>query len=428
MRKNIDWSISLLLGTAMLAGCSSSSSNLSPEGGTKPEGGKPDAAAVPQRVLVTANDSKTSELIAVDVAKKTVDGHLTFPSKYATTDAHSTLFPFLLGEYDNIVGRLDAVDPWRVDSSWNVLLSDTIKGGLSYSDPVAVVMGGGGKGYVLRYNRNEIAVIQTSANEDAGKPIGTIDLSSLLQKNDQDGTVELTAGVYVASKNRLYVVLENIDQYAVSTTGYYDLCAGTVSTVVGIDTTTDAVVSLGGKGPGGAIALQGFNPVPNGLAYDAAGDRILLFEEGCYAPVGDGGAGAKSRGGVEAVSLADNSTTVLLDVSSDFPAGSGYPSGIVYIDSTHAVLGFDFTGSEVYAWNPTQTKLGAKIPNAPDSFTYDGAGHLLGTVTKTDHTGACVSISVVSVDIGTGHSTELVNNPFTTPCGFIGGVDVWPHP
>jgi hypothetical protein len=428
MKKNIDWSISLLLGTAMLAGCSSGIAKVGPEGGTKLEGGKPEAGAVPRRVLVTANDSKTSELIAVDVAKKAVDGRLTFPSKYATTDAHSSLFPFLLGEYDSIVGRLDAVDPWRVDSSWNVLLNDAIKGGLPYSDPVAVVVGGGGKAYVLRYNRNEIAVIQTSEMVDAGKAIGTIDLGSLLQKNDQDGTVEITAGVYVASKNRLYVVLENIDQYAVSATGYYDLCAGTVSTVVGIDTTTDKIVSLGGTGPGGAIALKGFNPVPNGLAYDAAGDRILLFEEGCYAPVGDGGAGAKSKGGVEAVSLADNSTSVLVDVSSDFPAGLGYPSGIAYVDEAHAVLGFDFVGSEVYAWNPTQDKLGPKIPNAPDSFTYDDAGNLLGAVTKTDEAGTCVSISIVSVDIATGHSTELVNNPFTIPCGFIGGVDVWPHP
>ena len=428
MKKNIGRSISLLLGIAMLAGCSSSGAKVGPEGGTKPEGGKPEGGAVPQRVLVTANDSKTSELIAVDVAKKAVDGRLTFPSKYATTDAHSSLFPFLLGEYDNIVGRLDAVEPWRVDSSWNVLLSDAIKGGLSYSDPVAVVVGGGGKAYVLRYNRNDIAVIQTSETVDAGKPIGTIDLSSLLQKNDADGTVEITAGVYVAAKNRLYVVLENIDQYAVSTTGYYDLCAGTVSTVVGVDTTTDKIVSLGGTGPGGAIALQGFNPVPGGLAYDAAGDRILLFEEGCYAPVGDGGAGAKSKGGVEAVSLGDNGTSVLLDVSSDFPAGSGYPSGIVYIDEAHAVLGFDFVGSEVYAWNPTQAKLGPKIPNAPDSFTYDGAGNLLGTLKKNDAGGNCVSESVVSVDVGTGQSTELALNPFTTMCPLIGGVDVWPHP
>jgi hypothetical protein len=119
---------------------------------------------------------------------------------------------------------------------------------------------------------------------------------------------------------------------------------------------------------------------------------------------------------------------VLVDVSSDFPAGLGYPSGIAYVDEAHAVLGFDFVGSEVYAWNPTQDKLGPKIPNAPDSFTYDDAGNLLGAVTKTDEAGTCVSISIVSVDIATGHSTELVNNPFTIPCGFIGGVDVWPHP
>jgi hypothetical protein len=109
----------------------------------------------------------------------------------------------------------------------------------------------------------------------------------------------------------------------------------------------------------------------------------------------------------------------LLDASQ-----SGFPSGFVYIDKSSAVLGFDFTGSEVYQWDPTKSKLGALIPHAPDAFTYDGAGNLLGTVTKSSTS----PTSVVSVEIATGKSTTLDSDPFAQSGGFVGGVDVWPHP
>ena len=46
------------------------------EAGTTPEA---DAGPAPQRLLVTTNNSKTSELVAVDVATGAVDGRLTFP-------------------------------------------------------------------------------------------------------------------------------------------------------------------------------------------------------------------------------------------------------------------------------------------------------------------------------------------------------------
>jgi hypothetical protein len=436
MRHTIVWACTLSLGAGLLQGCASDDASIPPkptveagkdataeaEAGTTPEA---DAGPAPQRLLVTTNNSKTSELVAVDVATGAVDGRLTFPGTLGATSAQSALYPFLLEQSTNAVARLDSTHPWEIDSSWNVTLKDRMDGGSKSADPVAVIAGGDGKAYVLRYERNEIAVIQASANEDAGAPLRTIDLSGLLQPNDGDGLVEMTEGLYVAGKNMLYVVLENIDEDDVSANGEYLFCADTVSTIVGIDTTTDKVVSLGGTAPGGQVALKGYNPVPAGLAYDAAGDRILLFEEGCYAePTGDAGAGKRSKGGVEAVSLHDFSTTILLDISDDFALGEGYPSGIVYLGPTDAVLGFDFTGSETRHWNPTETKLGALIPTAPDMFTYDGNGHLLGVVTTGSSTEA------VSVDLTSGKSTTLHESDrlFTIPGGFIGSVDVWPHP
>lgn len=379
-------------------------------------------AGVPKRVLVTANGASVSELVAVNVATKKVDGRLTFPGSSATTDAHSTLFPFLLEQSNSVVARLDADRPWVIDSSWNVLLNDETDGGLSYSNPYAVVIGAGSKAYVLRYNRNRIAVIDTSQAVEAGAPTSTIDLSSLVQSGG-DGSVEMTSGAYVAAKNMLYVVLGNINQGDVTGPPNYDLlCTDTTSQVIGIDTTTDKVVHIG-SGAGGSIALTGFDPVENGLVYDTKNDRLLVLEAGCNpAPSADAGPDASpgpiSKRGVEAVNLADGSTKILLDASQ-----SGYPSGFVYIDKNDAVLGFDFTGSEVYKWDPTSSKLGDLIPNAPDTFTYDGAGNLLGTVTKG------TSASVVSVAIATGKSTSLFDgNPFTIKFDAIGGVDLWPHP
>jgi len=429
MKNPSQWCAFLLPCILVNAGCGGDdTSTTTPDSGVRDGQSEAEAGVTsPQRVLVTMNPmtGSTSELVAVNVETKKVDGTLKFPGFIGQTDAHSTLFPFLLEQSNDLVAQLDAVRPWVIDSSWNVALKDTQKGSASYTDPAAAIVGADKKAYVLRYTRNEIAVIDMTKDVDAGAPASEIDLSSLLQKNDTDGTVEMTAGVYVAAKSRLYVVLANIDKNLI--TDNDTLCTPTVSTIVGIDTTTDTIVSLvsgADSGPKGSIALTGFDPVFGGLVYDTLNDRLLVLEAGCNAPpLADGGAdagpGAVSKRGVEEVNLADGSTKVLLDASQH-----GFPSGIVYIDKTHAVLGFDFVGSEVYQWDPTQSALGALVKNAPDVFTYDGVANLLGTVTKYPAVGAPTT-SVVSTDYKTGKSTTLSTD---VPPGYVGGVDVWPHP
>jgi hypothetical protein len=155
-----------------------------------------------------------------------------------------------------------------------------------------------------------------------------------------------------------------------------------------------------------------------------ANNRLLILEAGCNPSV-DGGAGPITKRGVEAVDLTDRTTSVLLDASAAFPGNGGFPEGIGYVDGTHAVLGF---GSGVYHWDPTNTKVGALIPNAPSPFTYDGNGNLLGTVTTETDAGS--STKVVSVNLSTGKSTTLNDSEKLSEIsnGFIGGVDVWPHP
>jgi hypothetical protein len=460
MKKYIDWSASLLLAGGALtgaAGCGGDDTTFPPESGTdasadgashkdgtadapamdvardagRDSAAEAEAAPPAPHVLVTNNYSSSSELIAVNVTTKAVDGTLTFSGPYGMTDAYNDMFPFLLEQYTDIVGRLDPTYPWLIDSSWNVRLHDGKDGDLPNAEPVRVAVGPKEKSYVLRYNRNEIAVIEASKDLEAGSPVGTIDLSSLVQKNDKDGLVDMLSAVYVPAKSLLFVVLQNIDRDAVSASGF-DYCTDTVSTVIGIDTTTDTVKSLGGGGPGGGIPLSGFNPTV--IAYDTLGQRILIAEEGCYPRAKtDAGVSGLTKGGVEAMSVVDYSTRILLDTSKYFPLPppgdppSGYPSGLAYISKTEAVLGFDFTGSEVHHWNPEESVLGPRIPNAPDVFVADGAGNLVGTSTTYPDGGAVTT--VVSVAIGTGDSTPLsVANPFSHTGGYVGGVDLWPHP
>jgi hypothetical protein len=369
-------------------------------------------------LLLSYNGQSSSELVAFNVGAKAVDGRLVYPGFIGTTSTQSP-DPYLMEQSADIVAKLDRAEPWLERSSWGVGLTDGVDGG--YSDPNAVIVSTGTKAYVLRYTRNEIAVLDTSQVADAGAPTGTINLAGLVQANDTDGVVEMTTGIYVPSKQRVYVVLGNIDTSNVIDNGAVLLCSGTVSTVIAIDPATDSLVPLGDGGPGGALGLLGTNPVPGGLAYDSTTDRLLVVQAGCNQP-NDGGAGPLVQREVEALSLGTGASTQLLDATQQ-----GFPSAFVYIDATHAVLQFDFTGTETYAWNPTTPTLGALIPNAPDYFDYDGIGNLVGVKQTVLQDGGAGPIDVVSVPLAGGNPTTLGSNPFTlAPPAFVSGAALWP--
>ena len=387
-----------------------------PDTSAPPADASPDATPPPPaRLLLSINNTATSELVALNVGSKKVDGRFVYPGFIGTTFTGGDA-PWLLEQANDLVVRLDRQEPWRPLSSWNVALTDKKDGGDAYSDPYAVVVGAGPKGYVLRFTRNILAVLDTSKLVDAGAPQSTIDLASLVQPNDGDGLVDMTTGFFVPSRHLVYVVLGNYDKNLFGASGL--ACSKTVATVTAIDTMTDQIVSLGGNGPGGSIQLLGFSPA--NAVYDAAGDRILVVHDGCTA-TSDGGT-AVVRSGVEEVSLASKTTKMLLDANA-----LGFPGAFAYVDPTHAVIGFGF-GQEVHAWDPTKTTVGAPIPNAPDanSFVADGLGNILGVRTTPIDGGK--TLDIVSVRIENGQSTTLAKNPFTDNTGFIGGVQLWPHP
>jgi hypothetical protein len=335
----------------------------------------------------------------------------------------TTSSPWLLEQASDVVVRLDPIQPWIVRSSWNVALGDATDAGFGAldSDPDAVLVTTGTQAYVLRGNRNRVAVIDTSMDVDGGAPSATIDLSSQVQAGG-DGTVEMVAGYFDPVSNDAYVLLGNVNRGSVGPDGHTLGCSSTNPTVVVIDTATNAVVApaVGDAGTSG-FALKGYDPAPGAspMVYDPANNRLLVLESGCVPLGADGGAGPVTRRGVEALSLTDGSVTQLLDLSSQPP-----PQGIFYIDQHHVVLQL----GSAFMWDPEAASLGPAIANAPQSFTLDGQGDLVGVTPLVASDGGAAGWSVVSVSTGDGGVITLGQNPFTLTGGSVGGVALWPPP
>ncbi|HSQ66813.1 MAG TPA: hypothetical protein VLM85_26520 [Polyangiaceae bacterium] len=407
-------------------GCSGDDVTYAPEAGqpksdaTVDAPASPDAgdATVPQRLLMTQIATK-GELVAFNTQTKQVDGRLSFPGFGVVVRSGGT---YLLETGQDIVARLDPSQPWKVQSTWSVAMDDAFDGGESYADPIQIVQVSSSKAYVLRYNRNRIAVVDPSANADAGAPSSSVDLSSLMQAGDGDGHVDMSGAVYDASRQRLYVALANIDIHLVDPQGYFLLCAGTKSTLIAIDTTNDTLVNLGGTGPGGGVELAGYSPQMGflgGVLLDAASDRVLVLSTGCNQPTTDGGTGALVGRLVEAVDLKANTTQVLLDASAQ-----DFPGQIFYLDGTHAIAQFGYGPfATTFRWDPTQPSLGTAFATAPDLFDLDLAGNrMLGPETTFASDGGAGPMNVIGVDLGDGGVTVLGQNPFLESGGFLGNA------
>ncbi len=386
-----------------------------------------DSAPPPaQRVLVTHTATK-GELVAINLSSGNVDGRLPF-KQFGVVQ--SGAIPYLIESNVDIVARLDPTTPWAVTSTWNVSGNDMFDGGESYADPVQVIQTAPNKAYVLRYNRNAIAVFDPSQTADGGAAAQYISVQSLLQAGDKDRHVDMAGAIYDSTRKRIYIALANIDLGLVDPQGYFQLCSPTKSTLIAIDTTTDKLVDLGGSGPGGGVVLNGRSPqlaLSGGMAYDAVGDRVLVMSTGCNTITSDGGTGALVGRMIEAVTLMDNTPHTLLDLNT-----ADFPGQLLYLEqhTAYVQLGFPPYAS-VFAWDPTTTKLGAALPVAPDTFGYDPKNNaLVGPITPILTDGGVAPARVVSVslaDAGPDASTvkELAPNPFTEKGGYFGNATLY---
>lgn len=377
----------------------------------------PDAAPIDPHALVTINNATSSELVAVNLRTRAIDGRLGFPGFIGATYA-DTANLWLLQQAVDVVAKLDSDEPWKVRGTFDVKLSDRPDGGDAYADPIGVVASAGTKAYVLRYTRNAIAVISPSTEGDAAAPGKTIDLSALVAPQDQDGVVEMTSAVFVAAKKRLYVTLSNVNKASIAPPNFELPCPGTgASTVIAIDTDTDALVDLGGTGPGGGITLAGFNVAFGARSYyEASRDRLLVLTSGC------GPFASTQRRGVDEVNLATGQSRTLLDLNaSDFPSAfESYTEG----GQQKYLLGL----GGVFPWDPSKATLDPAIANAPASFAFDGNDKLVGVRSRPGADGGPGSLEVVRVPLkGDAGVETLTVNPFTNNQGFIGSVEVWPR-
>ncbi len=393
-------------------------------------------APPPARLLLSYSTTAGSELDVFGLRSASVDGRLAYAGAAGTVVTTSNS-PWLLGQASDVVARLDPIQPWIVRSSWNVALGDgsgaTDAGDagffMAHADPDAVLVGAGTQAYVLRGNRNLIAVIDTSLDVDGGAPAATIDLSSQVQAGG-DGTVEMVAGYFDPSSSDAYVLLGNVNRASVGPDGHTLGCTSTHPTLVAIDTATNTVVApaVGDAGTGG-FTLPGYDPAPgpSPMVYDPANNRLLVLESGCVTLGTDGGAGPVMRRGVDSVSLSDATVTQVLDLSSQPATGSpSAAQGIFYVDEHHVILQL---GSTVVMWNPSSsTSFLAAIPGAPAAFALDGQGNLVGVSPQAAGDGGTAGWSVVSVNSADGGISTLGQNPFTLSGGSVGGVALWPPP
>jgi len=126
-------------------------------------------ATLGPKLLMTYSATK-GELASFAVESKAVAARLSLPGFQETQKSGANLY--LLGESaTDTVAKLDTATGTNIISSWNVALSDAVDGGESYSDPVQVIEVAPNKAYVLRFNRNRIAII------DRGRLIAWDDLA-----------------------------------------------------------------------------------------------------------------------------------------------------------------------------------------------------------------------------------------------------------
>jgi hypothetical protein len=355
----------------------------------------------------------TIEYAAFDLAEGKARGHLDYPSGFAGgTNVTSSRAPWVLEQNADIVVRMDPAQPWVPTGSWNVATPPPDAGGYAYADPSSVAETET-EAYVALYNRDDIAVLDTTHAADAGSPSKRIDLSQLLQAGDEDGSLEVSGAFYDATTKRVWLVLGNIDEDTITAPDYELECvAGLTSTVVAIDTTTDTLVS------GLKYTLTGYDPTS--VTFDAASGRLIIMEAGC-AQKTDAGPGAISGRLIESLNLETGLSTTLYEGNS-----RGYPGGLLYVNQHLAFVSY---GGVTYGWDPTLATLGSAITTTPDTFAWDGQG-LVGPRVNYLGDGGIGSIDVIEVEPLTGTVKTIGVSPVSQPDpnGFWTGVATWSTP
>jgi hypothetical protein len=343
--------------------------------------------AAPNHLLVAGTDFATStEVASITLTPAAVGDSTT----YADGDAipvSSAGLGFVLEATNDKVHLLDG---GKVKTTFDVTDPGTDTAALTDN-----------KAYVPLYNKSLIAILDLAA----GKVSRRIDLSQFDDPSDSDGSSDISAGAYDANKHLAYFLLARIDRNAIAADPDYHLpCSATRGLIVGLDTTTDAIVDLNGAADGKALPLTLVGP--SSLELNAAGTTLTLLATGCY-----DGATLKHQG-VEVVTIATGASTIAYA-----PTSNDFLDTLIVTNGANALLHtFDDTfAGHWFKLNLATGALGAELLLVPDAVSYDGTD-LLG-VQISGKVGKVVRYSIAS-----GTSTDVTATSWTGQYSMTSGT------
>jgi hypothetical protein len=365
-------------------------------------GGAPPSPLLVVGTTYCGTGCTTSELAAVDLARGCVLGRSTLGDT-DTVPRASNGRGFVV---ERTNGALDVISArGGVDRRVDLHGGD---GGTQPLNPHDVVfVPSVSKAYVSLYAASGIAVVDVAS----GAVTRTIDLSSLLDPSDADGSVDADVGFYDAVTGRVYFALQRTDLTTTYAPPYQLACPPVPSLLVAIDPATDTLVDANGTAAGKAIELGLVAPAD--VAFDPANRRALLVANGCV-KAGDGGT-RRVLGGVEAVNLDTGATSVLYA-----PASQDFLSHIALLGSGAAVLqAFDATFATLWnRWSPSSSALGAPLSGVPEQAVAEGTDSLVGVTLGGPTRVTRVNRYTVSTQV----VTSVVASPWTKPHQAVAGV------
>ncbi len=205
------------------------------------------------KLILTTSDYISGNTAVFDTGAKTLSDNLLghFQDAYVRTNGRDV---YIIEGGDN--SSIMKVDPEHPEVP---LWQYSVGAGSNPHDLVFVSAAGYRKGYVLRYNKAALWVVNMDAAKTADFKLGEIDLSAW---SDDDGAPEMHLGYYYGGY--VWVVCQ---RYSLST-----FSAGT-AVLLKIDPATDTVIDLDPETPG----VQGRDLIKkNPVAGSLAGGRLYL--------------------------------------------------------------------------------------------------------------------------------------------------------
>nr|MBV6630404.1 hypothetical protein [Oceanococcus sp. HetDA_MAG_MS8] len=214
------------------------------------------------------------------------------------------------------------------------------------SNPSLLVPAGPGLGYLLRYGSGALWVVNPQAATEADFFRSTIDLSGF----DSDGVPQMSDAVIIGG--RLWVALQRLNP---------NFAATQAGLLIAIDLADDRVVDLDPATAG----TQGYTlPIrnPSTLIPTPDGQTLLVQGDGGF----DGSFNPVYEGGIARVSLADGSSTLLVDdgTAEDNPRGQILGMARDARGQIWFTAGAAFGGSSLYRYDPDSEAITLSAVNA----------------------------------------------------------------